>query len=106
MIMFSLRPRRSSFAPRGFATSVRTHVVSWNEAAEMNDWVVRLAFVMPSSSGSDVAGDFFFFFARSLTSRKTLLVHVLALEELRLARLENAGPSGASGERSRRCACR
>ena len=69
MMMFSLRPRRSSFAPR-IAASVRTRVVSWNEAAEMNDWVVRLAFVMPSSSGSDVAGVAFFFFARSFSSRK------------------------------------
>jgi hypothetical protein len=36
MMMFSLRPRRSSLAPR-IAASVSTRVVSWNDAAEMND---------------------------------------------------------------------
>ena len=41
MMMFSLSPSRSSFAPR-IAASVNTRVVSWNEAAEMNDCVVRL----------------------------------------------------------------
>src|SRR5436305_1344819 len=45
MMMFSLSPRRSSRAPR-IAASVSTRVVSWNDAAEMNDCVVRLAFVM------------------------------------------------------------
>ncbi len=38
------------------AASVRTLVVSWNEAAEMKLSVERLALVMPSSSGSAVAG--------------------------------------------------
>src|ERR671921_41417 len=75
MMMFSFSPRRSSFAPR-IEASVSTRVVSWNEAAEMNDWVVRLAFVMPSSSGSDLA--------------EALLVDVLPLEELRLPRLDDA----------------
>src|SRR5436853_249269 len=42
MMMFSLRPSRSSLAPR-IAASVNTRVVSWNDAAEMNDCVVRLA---------------------------------------------------------------
>src|SRR6185503_9951254 len=70
MMMFSLRPRRSSFAPR-MAASVRTRVVSWNDAAEMNDCVVRLAFVIPRRSGSAAAGVSFFFFARSFSSRKT-----------------------------------
>src|SRR2546427_704057 len=55
MMMFSLRPRRSSLAPR-MAASVSTRVVSWNDAAEMNDCVVRLALVMPRSTGSACAG--------------------------------------------------
>src|SRR3989442_943155 len=55
MMMFSFRPSRSSLAPR-IAASVNTRVVSWKEAAEMNDCVVRLAFVMPSSSGSRAEG--------------------------------------------------
>jgi len=36
--------------------SVRTLVVSWNDAAEMKLSVERLAFVMPRSSGSAMAG--------------------------------------------------
>ncbi len=95
MMMFSLSPSRSSFAPR-MAASVRTRVVSWNDAAEMNDCVVRLAFVMPSSSGSAVAGFSFFFLARSFCSRKRLPVHVLAFEELRVARTPRPAPSAAS----------
>ena len=38
------------------AASVSTRVVSWNEAAEMNDSVARDAFVMPSSTGSYCEG--------------------------------------------------
>ena len=70
MMMFSFKPSRSSFAPR-IAASVSTRVVSWNEAAEMNDCVVRLAFVMPSSSGSEVAGLSSPCFERSFVSRNT-----------------------------------
>ena len=33
------------------AASVSTRVVSWNDAAEMNERVCRLALVMPSSTG-------------------------------------------------------
>src|SRR5205823_8260744 len=47
-ITFSLRPRRSSFLPM-IAASVSTRVVSWNDAAEMNESVDSDAFVMPSS---------------------------------------------------------
>ncbi len=43
---FSLRPRRSSFLPM-IAASVRTRVVSWNDAAEMNESVDSDAFVIP-----------------------------------------------------------
>ena len=64
MMMFSLRPRGSSLAPRMDA-SVRTRVVSWNEAAEMNDCVVSDAFVMPRRSGSAVEGVSLCFFALS-----------------------------------------
>ena len=38
------------------AASVSTLVVSWNDAAEMKLSVERLALVMPSSSGSAIAG--------------------------------------------------
>src|SRR5213079_1592232 len=72
MMMFSFNPSRSSLAPR-IAASVSTRVVSWNEAAEINDCVVKLAFVMPSSSGSRVEGLPPFFTARSLISLKMSL---------------------------------
>ena len=45
---FSFRPRRSSFLPM-IAASVSTRVVSWNEAAEMNESVDSDALVIPSS---------------------------------------------------------
>ena len=45
---FSLRPRRSSYLPM-MAASVSTRVVSWKEAAEMNESVDRDALVMPRS---------------------------------------------------------
>ena len=38
------------------AASVSTRVVSWKEAAEMNDLVCKDALVMPSSTGSALAG--------------------------------------------------
>ena len=73
MMMFSLRPSRSSFAPR-IAASVRTHVVSWNDAAEMKLCVVRFAFVMPNNNGSAVAAfTFFGGTAGSLKKRGTRL---------------------------------
>src|SRR5579862_960324 len=48
---FSLRPRRSSFLPM-IAASVSTLVVSWKEAAEMNESVDSDALVMPRSTYS------------------------------------------------------
>ena len=45
---FSFKPRRSSRLPM-IAASVRTRVVSWNDAAEMNESVDSDALVMPSS---------------------------------------------------------
>ena len=53
-ITFSFRPRRSSFLPM-IAASVSTRVVSWNDAAEMNESVDSDALVMPSSMCSYVA---------------------------------------------------
>src|SRR5581483_4913994 len=64
---FSLRPRRSSLRPRT-AASVRTRVVSWNEAAEMNDSVARDALVMPSNTGCRAADCLPSCCARSLMS--------------------------------------
>ena len=71
MMMFSFRPMSSSRAPRA-AASVRTLVVSWNDAAEMNDSVVRLALVIPRSSGSERAGFVFSPIALVLTSRNAV----------------------------------
>ena len=47
-ITFSLSPRSSSRLPM-IAASVSTRVVSWNDAAEMNESVDSEALVMPSS---------------------------------------------------------
>ena len=47
---FSLRPSSVSILALT-AASVSTRVVSWNEAAEMNERVCRLALVMPSRTG-------------------------------------------------------
>ena len=53
IMTFSLKPVRSSRLP-SVAASVRTLVVSWNEAALMKLSVSRLAFVIPSRIGSPV----------------------------------------------------
>src|SRR5260363_113887 len=47
-ITFSFRPRRLSRLPI-IAASVNTRVVSWNEAAEINESVDSEALVMPSN---------------------------------------------------------
>ena len=47
---FSLRP--SSVSTGLTAASVSTRVVSWKEAAEMNELVCNDALVMPSSTGA------------------------------------------------------
>jgi hypothetical protein len=48
MITFSFKPERSSILP-AIAALVSTLVVSWNDAAEMNESVDREALVTPSS---------------------------------------------------------
>src|SRR5581483_7995514 len=51
----SLKPRNLSTLPN-VAASVRTRVVSWNEAAEMKLSVSSDAFVIPSKTGTASAG--------------------------------------------------
>src|SRR5215469_240577 len=55
MITFSLSPTSRSTLPL-IADSVSTRVVSWNDAAEMKLSVDSDALVIPSSSGSAIAG--------------------------------------------------
>ena len=55
MMTFSLRPMSGSTLPL-MAASVRTRVVSWNDAAERKESVAREAFVMPSRIGLATAG--------------------------------------------------
>src|SRR3954449_11848463 len=50
MMTFSFRPSRESLRA-WIAASVRTRVVSWNDAADSHDSVAREAFVMPMSTG-------------------------------------------------------
>ena len=54
-ITFSLSPSRLSILPFT-AASLRTLVVSWNDAAEINDLVCNDALVIPCSIGVAVAG--------------------------------------------------
>ena len=54
MITFSLRPISGSTLPL-IAASVRTFVVSWNEAAERNELVASDALVIPRIIGVPVA---------------------------------------------------
>ena len=79
--------------------SVSTRVVSWNDAAEMNESVESDAFVMPSSSGRPVAG-------RSAVDQHALvlfeeaeLVHLLVDQELRVARRPRSSPTASSAAR-------
>src|SRR5208283_3870462 len=53
--------------------SVSTRVVSWNDAAEMNESVESEAFVMPRSSGRPVAGLPPSLITRSFSSRNANL---------------------------------
>jgi hypothetical protein len=55
MMTFSLSPSKWSTLP-AVAASVSTFVVSWKDAAEIKLWVLKEAFVMPSSRGSAAAG--------------------------------------------------
>ena len=65
-ITFSFSPYKgSTFAL--IAASVKTFVVSWNEAAEIKESVARAACVMPKRMGSPTAG----FVSRTVTSRKS-----------------------------------
>ena len=66
-ITFSFSPRRSSFFPM-IAASVSTRVVSWNDAAEMNESVDSDALVMPSSMWWNCAGSLPSLMARSFSS--------------------------------------
>src|SRR5690349_14613928 len=54
-ITFSFKPRSSSRLPM-IAASVSTRVVSWNDAAEMNESVDNEALVMPSRIALPSAG--------------------------------------------------
>ena len=64
------------------AASVSTFVVSWKEAAEMNDSVESDAFVMPRSSGSHVDGRLPSSTIGAVRGLDLHLVDVLAHQEL------------------------
>ena len=55
MITFSLRPTSGSILPL-VAASVRTRVVSWKEAADKKESVVKEALVIPKMILVQVAG--------------------------------------------------
>ena len=70
------------------AASVNTRVVSWNEAAEMNELVCRLALVMPCNTGRASAG--------RRPSLSTLFVFIFEFEALDLFSAKEASVSPAS----------
>ena len=73
MITFSLSPSNSSRFPL-IAASVKTLVVSWNEAADKKESVSRDAFVIPSNTGRPVAGNF--------ASQKCICVRICKLVDI------------------------
>jgi len=89
MMMFSLSPSSSSRAPR-IAASVRTRVVSWKLAAEMNDCVVRTGLGDTEQQGLRNRRRLLVLLGLVVRFPEGLLVDVLALEELRVSTLEHA----------------
>ena len=59
-ITFSFKPSRVSVLPL-IEASVKTLVVSWNDAADINELVCNEAFVIPNKTLSKEAGFFFHF---------------------------------------------
>src|SRR6516165_7245314 len=74
-ITFSLRPSSVSTLPLT-AASVSTRVVSWNDAAEMNERVCSDAFVMPSRTGWPIASLRPSSRARALTSSLSIFCSI------------------------------
>ena len=72
--------------------SVRTRVVSWNDAAEMNESVESDAFVIPSSSGRPVAGRPPLAITRSFSSMNRKRSDLLLDQELGVANLLDLHP--------------
>ena len=71
-ITFSFNPTSLSTFPF-IAASVRTLVVSWNEAADINEFVCSEAFVIPNSILSAKAGFFPSFFKIWFSSSNSIL---------------------------------
>ena len=82
---FSLRPSSVSTLPLT-AASVSTRVVSWNDAAEMNERVCSDALVMPSSTGVAVAGRLPPFSSLGVDLVELDAVDLLALDQVGVAR--------------------
>ena len=55
VITFSFKPCNGSILPL-IAASVKTFVVSWNDAPDKNESVSKAAFVIPKTSGLQTAG--------------------------------------------------
>src|SRR5213079_419750 len=85
MMTFSLKPRRRSTLP-SVAASVKTRVVSWNEAAEMKLSVSSEVFVMPSRTGVASAG---LFYHLGILSFEIETIDLIAPEERRVARISD-----------------
>ena len=102
---FSLRPSSRSALPET-AASVRTRVVSWNEAAEMN--AAGLQRRLGDAEQDRVGRRRLLAVGHQLVVElvEVELVELLVLEHARVTRVRRSRPSAASGGRSPRCACR
>ena len=89
---FSFRPRRWSTVP-WMEASVSTRVVSWKDAAEMNESVESEALVMPSSNGRPVAGRPPCAITRSFSSRKWNLSTCCSSRNARIAHVFDLHPA-------------
>ena len=85
---FSFRPRSSSRRPRT-AASVRTRVVSWNDAAEINDSVASDALVIPSRTGSARQRLLALYLQLLVSLRGTRLVDLLTAQVVAFTRRGN-----------------
>ncbi len=83
---FSLRPRNSSRLPM-MAASVSTRVVSWNEAAEMNESVDSEALVIPSSTILIVGAALVLLHHLVVLVQHLGALHLLLADEVRVTRI-------------------
>ena len=99
-ITFSFKPWSLSTLPF-IAASVRTFVVSWNEAADINELVCRDALVIPNNTLSASAGFFPSFFKFSFVVSKSILSESDLKNSLDKEEIENKDDSEQTPQEER-----